>query len=106
MNARRGLKLTPCRSCGALIVFLRNETPDRSSDWLVVNPDPVDDGNIVVNEYRRTGVVLSGEALTTARADGYSLHEVHHRTCPSADAHRRRKTTPTDDTPTLFEEEE
>lgn len=91
------LNLTPCRSCGALIAFVRNVTPDARSKWLVVNPDPVPDGNIAVNVYRRTGNVLP----KAARPGAGALHESHHRTCPSAAAHRTTKGPPA-----LFTEEE
>lgn len=94
----RQLDQTPCRSCGALIAFVRNVTPDARSKWLVVNPDPVPDGNIAVNVYRRTGNVLP----QAVRPGAGPLHEPHHRTCPAAAQHRSRKPA----NPALFTEEE
>lgn len=96
------LTTTPCRSCGASIVFVRNKTLDAKSKWLILDPDPVPTGNIAVNPYRRTGTVLSGDALTQSRDTGRDLHQTHFRSCPDAAKHRAKKPP----TPQLFEEDE
>lgn len=74
-----------CRACGAPMVFVR--CASRDGKWTPLDPEPVSDGNIVVN--------AAGEAeyLTASAQETYTgeRFKSHFATCPEAERFRRRR---------------
>jgi hypothetical protein len=71
-----------CRACDAPLAMTR--TPKRTTQPL--NPEPVEDGNIVVRD---------GIALSEKQAEGFwpgePRYKTHFATCPAADTFRRKR---------------
>lgn len=80
-----------CRLCGAPLLW--GVTVKRHR--MPLDPEPSPEGNVRLepHEYRPEpwAVVLSGDELTRARAEGEPLFVSHFATCPHAKRHRRRR---------------
>lgn len=73
-----------CRSCGAVIYWVRTEATDA---LMPIDAVPVDDGNVVlVNEKAR---YMKGD-LFEAKTEG-PRYKSHFATCPNAKQHRKKK---------------
>lgn len=86
-----------CRSCHRPIVFAKVGTC--SGSWNPLDPDPRDDGNVVVIGHCPNGAplvrVLSKEAAALPPGMFDERYVSHFATCPEAGQHRRaRKRTP------------
>jgi len=66
-----------CSSCGAFIVWFRTAT----GKSMPVDPNPVDNGNLKLDDSGRLVVVKPGEGT----------HVSHFSTCPQAGQHRKAR---------------
>lgn len=69
-----------CRSCGAPIWWAVTEKGGR----MPLDPDPVPDGNVVINNYGVAVVITPGDWTH----DG-QRYVAHFATCPNAKTHRK-----------------
>lgn len=90
-------RIVKCRSCGASMVFalsldeqgaLRRKK-DNSPRYIPLNPDPADDGNLLVVP-RDNGALAVRPLGPTEYADPRKRRTAHFATCPNADKHRRK----------------
>lgn len=80
--------MSTCRSCGASIRWAITE---RSGKRIPVDPDPVDDGNLVLRDAGGGDVIASVVAPGELLLDDPGVRFVSHfATCPHADQHRNR----------------
>jgi len=85
-------ELVPCRSCKALIFFA---TVTKTGKKIPMDPEAVDDGNIVLSPDCRDAEVLGpGEAPTFPGRK----YRSHFATCPDAKGWRRKRGIPEPDT--------
>jgi hypothetical protein len=69
-----------CRSCHAPMRWVRSAV---GHNPLPIDPDPVDDGNLVLEE-------RDGGTYATVVEPGKGTHRSHFATCPDAKTWRRR----------------
>lgn len=81
-----------CRSCGAPIQWAET----RKGRRIPLDPDPAEDGNVVIVKevrvgalYRNVADVLSAAALAALSPDRLRFKS-HFATCPNARSHRRK----------------
>lgn len=80
-----------CRSCRAAIIFV----PTKSGKRMPIDPEPYDDGNVVLRV--PAGMMGSGEKVahlladTEAPLEGELRFRSHFASCPNAKRHRRRR---------------
>lgn len=81
-------RLDNCRSCKAPVVWLTIRPGGRR---MPIDPDPVDDGNIMADLNAAVGVVMSAETVAVLREDDSDepLYRSHFATCPDARTWRR-----------------
>ncbi len=76
-----------CRSCGARIIWVTMAATGKKNP-LDAKPNPA--GNVTAIENGQ-GIVLKGESLAQAKADGMTLYLSHFATCPNSLSHRKPK---------------
>jgi hypothetical protein len=71
--------MTGCRDCHQPITWALT----RNKRWMPIDTEPVEDGNVELAMDRQPpfAVVLAGQELLQARADGVALHRTHMSTC-------------------------
>lgn len=79
---------TPCRSCGAKIIWTETEATGKKMP--IDYAEDAEKGNIVILDNGKARV-LGGDALTEAQDERLKLHTSHFATCPNAKSHRKPK---------------
>lgn len=75
------MRPTRCRSCRALIYWLRHPVTRKLAP---IDYEPSPKGNVALNEADDTYMILTGPSLDDARAEGMALRTNHFVTCPQA----------------------
>ena len=81
--------MSHCRSCGAEIVWATS--PTGRAMPLNAKADPMGNVRVFGASGARSAVVLAGEKLKRAQADGSLLFMPHHATCPDGPSWRTKR---------------